>query len=385
MDQIIELLAHYWVDWQHTAIANTRYSVVLAASAFLMGGLIMAILKRGKIVRLMRQVMSGKQQLEKSEKTHEELISKQQFDEEQITGFQKRLEDASTDVQLEKEAHHENILKKDALLAKTVDEKQQEIDAISTMLDEKNLLADRLQNDLNEQKSKITQLEAAQVNSVEIENQVNQATTALESEKQQLEDELSKKNEQVKPSYQSFVAQPSENRPQVEEVESVSHVENIQQPTINQPVEKIEVALEPLVSEVKIVPETAKIEATIEQQAHQAEVLVEKVQNQVQQSMEPTLEQMAAMATAKAPKPDVKKKGVVSKVMGWFTSIDNALEDDDVVENIQEKVEFTQKPISKESPRTVASVAEDKGSSLAEFADKMDSIQSGFKRFFKKS
>lgn len=387
MDQVIELLAYYWADWQHTAIANTRYSVVLAALAFLIGGLIMAILKRGKIVKLMRQVMNGKQQLEKSEKTHEELLAKQKIDEEQITDFQNQLNEASADLQLEKEAHQENILKKDALLTKTVDEKLQEIDAISIMLDEKNLLTDRLQGDLNEQKNKIAQFEEAQAKIVEMQNQVSQSATDLNSAKQQLEDELSKKNEQVKQSYQSFVAQTPEITAQVKDAESVSQVENIQQPTINQPVEAVEIAQERRNIKVKVEPVAVKIEETIKQQAHQAEQLVEKVQDQVQKSMEPTLEQMAAKAATKTAKLDVKKKGIVTKVMGWFTSMDKVLEDDVVIEDVQEKreVQVERKPIKKESPRTVASVAEEKGSTMAEFADKMDSIQSGFKRFFKKS
>lgn len=383
MDQVIELMAYYLADWQQTAINNTRYSAVLAALAFLTGGLMMAILKRGKIVKLMRQVMNGKQQLEKSEKTHEELLSKQKIDEEQIAGVQQQLEDASTDLQLEKEAHQENILKKDELFTKAVVEKQQEVDAINTMLDEKNLLADRLQNDLNEQNTKIAQFEEAQSKIVEMQNQISKSTTELNTVKQQLESELTNKNEQVESSYQSYVDRASDEEYQLKQTKSVSDAEKIQHPVISQPTEKAEIPQEKPTLEVKVEP-VVKIEATVQQQV--AETV---------KPVEPTLEQRAALA-AKAKQPSVDKKGIVSKVMGWFTSIDKALEDDVVIENtpekvaIVEKVEIKSKPIIKQAPapkKVAAAVYEesDSSSTLAELADKMDSIQSGFKRFFKRS
>ncbi len=60
------------------------------------------------------------------------------------------------------------------------------------MLDEKTMLIDRLQGDLNEQESKIAQYAEAQVKNVELEKQINNSVTELNVVKQQLETELNR-------------------------------------------------------------------------------------------------------------------------------------------------------------------------------------------------
>ena len=346
MDQIIELMAFYWADWQQTAIANTRYSAVLAALAFLIGGLIVAILKRGKIVRLMRLVMQGEQRLEKSEKRHGELLTKQKNDEVQLAGFQQQLEQATVNLQQEKNEHQSDISKKEELFIIAANEKQQEVDAINTMLDEKTLLVDRLQDDLNERESKIAQYSEAQAKISGMEKEINQSATELNTVKQLLETELNSKKEQIEQSAKINADRVLELESQLKEITVAAEVEKIQQQTLIQHNKNSQILREKLKPEVKAEP-IARVENPVQQQKQQPTPVLsaEKIQVQIKHA-EPLVQTVQKTVSAKESGSD--KQGVVGQVVGWFSSMDKALESDKVTENNSELIEKTEKKLQNE-------------------------------------
>ncbi len=67
----------------------------------------------------MQQVTQGNQQLNKAEKTHQELFSKQKNDEAQIADIQQKLEQASKNLQQERNEYQSMISEKDELFIKT--------------------------------------------------------------------------------------------------------------------------------------------------------------------------------------------------------------------------------------------------------------------------
>jgi hypothetical protein len=55
MQKFIENFAYYWVDWQQTAISNIPYSIVLALFSMFIGGYIITVLKRKRIIGLKKK------------------------------------------------------------------------------------------------------------------------------------------------------------------------------------------------------------------------------------------------------------------------------------------------------------------------------------------
>jgi len=119
MDQYIELFAVYWVDWQQTAIANTRYTVVLATSAFLIGTFIISLLKALKIANLNKQLLAEQKQVEQLTSSHEELLNQHKTAEEQITSIQQQLSDTSDNFEKEKQQYQSDLIAKDKLLSES--------------------------------------------------------------------------------------------------------------------------------------------------------------------------------------------------------------------------------------------------------------------------
>lgn len=411
MELVIKLISLYWADLQQTAIANPRFSIILAALALLMGGLIVAILKRGKIAGLKRQVTQEKQQLEKTEKTHEELLTKQKNYETQITDVQQQLEQATKNLQHERNEHQSTLSTKDKLFIETANKKQQEVVEINTMLDEKTLLVDRLQGDLNEQESKIAKYAKAQAQIVEMEKQVYQSETELNTVKQQLETELNNKNEQIEQSAKIHKDRVSELELQLEKISDTSVAENIQQQVINQQSEKNQIIQEkeklevkadnPLVDmdtdmdteidldmdfDMEIDMDKEMDKTTIQQ--NDSLVAIPSEKSDTQEIHVESLEQ--EISTAKE-QTSAEKQGVVGQVLGWFSSMDKALENNEVNENnleSVEEVEIKRKPVIKENLNSEDTISDDEESSFSEklagVADKMDSFSGKFKNLYHK-
>ena len=86
--------------------------------------------------------------------------------------------------------------------------------------------------------------------------------------------------------------------------------------------------------------------------------------------------------------PNAKKQGVVGQVLGWFSSMDKAIEDE-LIEKPTRKEEIERKLEIKETSNSVtATIADDEESSfsekLADVADTMDSFSGKFKNLYRK-
>lgn len=428
MDKYIEILAVYWIDWQQTAIANTRYSVVLAVLAIFIGGLVVAALKRKKIVRLMFQVMQEKQHLEKAEKKQQELLNKQNADAELITELNQKLEQSAVLLQQEREQHQANIANKDEVFIKAANEKKLEIETIKSALNEKTRFSEQLQSKLNEQKEKIAQYSEAQAKIVSLENQLQQSVTELDSVKQQLQAAISGKAEQddqagkLKQTIQTQIDRILKLESQIDDVKNTSEGEQKQ---------KLEEQLE---TERKQ-QEQDRIAA--ERESKSAEELERKVQLQNQQLAEANEKAQAERKVVEETKQDVqfvseqvddkiasvaseqKKTSLVDGVLGWFSSLDKEIEAEVITEPVTESrgvektesveqkresvSEIIQKPLAErpvepveKKPATIvkkedraAVIPDDQdddsfSGKLAEVADKMDSFQEKLKGYFKR-
>jgi len=445
MDKYIELIAYYGIDWQQTAIANTRYSVVLAVFAIFVGGFIIAILKRRKIVKLMRQVMQIKQQLEKAEKKHEELVIQQKDDGLQIEGLQQQLEKASSTLKQEQEQHESILASKDELFIKAASDKKLEIDEINALLNSKNQLVEQLQAELDGQKEKIAKFTEAQAKIVELEDKSEQTASELSVVKQQLDTELEHKNERdeqidkLKQAAQTQIdrvldleaqlallknSRENEEKQQIETLESERL--QLEQVRLNE-VAKAKAESEKIIQEPESepemeIPEVSK-ETNVEVKTHTAEVVSKKVDLVVEQKPVESKTVVEKPIDSKA-KPKPEKEGVIKGVLGWFSSLDDAVAAEPVADEVEKSVDDSKieddieegqakngrnsnpvinKPapvsaaesvkiepviVTKKVTDSVLKVQEEEESDfsgkLAEVADKMDSLQDKLKGYFKK-
>ena len=346
MDLIIKLINIYSSHWLQTAIANPLYSAVLAALAFLVGGIFVNILKRGKIVKLTRQLAQEKQQLEKTESTRKELLTKQKNDEVQITHFQQQLEQTTKNLQQERNEYQSRRSEQDVIFLDATNEKQQKIVALNAMLDEKQLLTDRLEKDLNEQGKIIVQHEESQAKIVEMENLITQSSSELDTVKKQLKIELDTKNEQIEQAAKIHRDRVSELELQLKNPNDTNKEGINQQQVINQKSEKNQILEDKQTSDIKVDP-SVNIEKTIQQPDSQAAIPSEK--NHVQEKTIETTEQKVALVE----ETNIEKQGVAGQVLDWFSSKDKTLENNEGINANSEsaqKIETEIKPIIKESP-----------------------------------
>ncbi len=312
MELVTKLITIYWSHWLQTAIDNPIYSAVLAGLAFLVGGFFVNILKRGKIVKLTRQLAQEKQQLEKTESTHKELLTIQKNDEVQITHFQQQLEQTTKNLQQERNEYQSRRSEQDVIFLDATHKKQQKIVALNTMLDEKQLLADRLEKDLNEQGKKIAQHEETQEKLVEMESLVTQSSSELDAIKKQLKTELDTKNEEI------------EQAAKIHK-DKVSELEQILQDK-----QTSDITADPSVN----------VEKTIQQPGLQTAILIETSREQ----------EIDIESSEQKVKDTNTEKQDTNQVLDWFSSMDEALEINKDNTNSTQKIETEIKPIIEESP-----------------------------------
>ena len=346
MDLVTKLISIYSSHWLQTAIANPIYSAVLAGLAFLVGGFFVNILKQRKIVKLMRQATQERQQLEKAENTHKELLTKQKNDEVQITHFQQQLEQTTKNLQQERNEYQSRRSEQDVTFLKATNEKQQKIVALNAMLDEKQLLTDRLEKDLDEQGEIIVQHEESQAKIVEMENLITQSSSELDTVKKQLKTELDTKNEQIEQAAKIHRDRVSELELQLKKINDTNEEEINQQKVINQESEKNQILEGKQTSDIKVDP-SVNVEKTIQQPDLQAAISSEK--SHVQEKTIETIEQKVALAE----ETNIEKQGVTGQVLDWFSSKDKTLENNEGINTNSEsaqKIETEIKPIIEESP-----------------------------------
>ncbi len=452
MDKYIELMAFYWVDWQQTAIANTRYSVVLAVLAFFIGVIVIAIIKSFKISKLSKRLIESHQHLEQAQTKLEKLENEQKESAALITDQQQQLDQTTDTLQQEKESFKKQLEDKEALITSLTKEKQAEIDAINTTLSEKNKLLEQLQHKLDKQRDIVAKATTAQEQIAELEKRLASTTAEFNLAKQQLEAQTNLSNEQVaqlvkqEQSTKIQINRVLELESQLATLNDTHAVEKAQRLVIDKEQEQKDLlSQEANKPEVKqelpeIIPSgSPKNEALIEDKISTApskeQVTVEKVSSVPHKVEQETVVAQKQPKQAKQVKPEKSKQvasstpkksksGFVSKTMGWFSSMDNALEGGEVQKkpkavtkkpekdeaaktvtlepviqkNKQEETQTTVKKAADISTPKVATakqkavkknVIEDEeeasfSEKLADVADKMDSWQGKFKGFFNK-
>ncbi|MFK5947451.1 MAG: hypothetical protein QM500_01615 [Methylococcales bacterium] len=452
MDKYIELMAFYWVDWQQTALANTRYSVVLAVLAFFIGVIVIAIIKSFKISKLSKRLIESHQQLEQAQTKLEKLENEQKESAALITDQQQQLDQTENTLQQEREDFKKQLEDKEALIISLTKEKQAEIDAINTTLSEKNKLLEQLQHSLEEQRDVVAKATTAQEQIAELEKRLASSTAELNLAKQQLEAQTKISNEQVT----QLVKQEQSTKIQINRVlelesqlatlndthavEKAQHLvidkEQEQKDLLSQEANKPEVKQEVPEIITSVSPKKeALIEDKISTTPSKEQITVEKVSSVPHKVEEETVVAQKQPKPAKQPKPEKSKQvasstpkksksGFVSKAMGWFSSMDNALDGGDaqnspqvatnkseeekpakaitpdpVIQNTKQEGVSTmvEKPSEISVPKVEAAkqktvkkneIMDEEESSfsekLADVADKMDSFQSKFKGFFNK-
>ncbi len=179
-------------------------------------------------------------------------------------------------------------------------------------------------------------------------------------------------------------------------VTNVSETEKIQQ-AINQQSEKNQIQEEKQQLETKSDDPLINVEKNLQQQGFQAVISSEKSQEQeiplvnekipVQENHVESVKQKVTLAK----EPNAKKQGVVGQVLGWFSSMNKAIEDEIIEKNEKfiQKVEIKRKAEIKETPNSVTTkIVDDEESSfsekLADVADTMDSFSGKFKNLYRK-
>ena len=109
MDKLVEIIAPYWMSWQETALDNPQFSAVLAVSAFVIGYVIMAILKSVKISGLKRELAQQKILLDENKSKQDEFLIQKKNDSEQIASFQQQVEQLSNQLEKEKRDHNQTF------------------------------------------------------------------------------------------------------------------------------------------------------------------------------------------------------------------------------------------------------------------------------------
>jgi len=351
MDKYIEVMAFYWIDWQQTAIANTRYSVILAVLAFFIGALFIAISKSGKIRKLQKHLMQNGQLLDQANKTQDELVNQGKSDAVKITNLQQQLEQssinmqqqaeqASATLQQEIEKFQADIAKKDQLFIESTKEKQLVIDESNLKLNEKLQLSKQLQNKLDEQKSSIAQYDEVKSQLLEVTTQLSDTTTELNKAKSELETELQLKDtliekvDKQEKSTKNQLNRTLELESQLAEINKNNEIEKVQQQKKTLGLEKKTTAIkvEPVKETLKPLPVQTAVPGTIKKSSENPPVSVTETKPIKNEEVKISVKEDS-------------KLGLTDKVMGWFSSMDNALEGEDVNKDVP-KVES--KPVTTE-------------------------------------
>lgn len=299
MDQYIELIAYYLSDWKYTAIYNTRYSVVLAALAFLAGGMFISLLKRSSIKGLSQRVAEQNETIEQVKTKQEELLNKQKEDEEQKLVLQKKTDQLKTDVQ-----------KNEQLLNKSLDEKKIAANEFTAALNEKTQYSEQLKAELKEQKDKVSEYVVSQAKLVEVEKEVNETANKLDLSTQQLQQLETELNDKVK---------------QIEELESVK--QPFESEGMQQQLTKLESEIKVLQKKNKEAESKAAIAEDLENTIEQQNQQIAKFNNKLKLLL--PQQSSALIDIPEVVIDEEENEGIVKKVISLFKSMNSQVDDDD--------------------------------------------------------
>lgn len=377
MDKYIETMLIYWVDWQQTAILNTRYSVVLAVTAFILGGL---ILRRGKVAKLKQQLSQDKKLLTQVESKCEVLLTQQKSDAEKIDNIQQQLTQVSNSLQYEKDLHQSVISSKEQLFIKSINEKDQEIATLNTTFTDKTQLVDQLQNKLDTQHSNSSQFVELQEKMVQMEQGASESAIELNTLRQQLEIETNSKNELTdqlqkhEELAKNHVEITSALNLELEKMQSAVKTEDAQPQEAEPEIQTPQVTLETQETETDVESVTADI-AIPNDKPEETPPVANDVSNSFSSPAfnEPANNDLEPDKTTPIDQqnnePLVNPAPVTSEPVESITAVKRA-------------------PVTKARPVPIVEPIEENemtlSSKLAEVADKMDSFQGRIKGLFKK-
>lgn len=199
MDNLIEILAPLFLEWQQIVIANVGNSLFLAVLAFFVGVLISSFLAKDVTSSLKRQLIDEKKTTEQAETKCAELVKIQLHDAEQMTELQQNHEQIKNKLQAV-ETQCSDLTSKEQQLSKHLLVKQNERDDLDLALGEKTQLLQKLQTEFDGQKIKLSAFVLDKLKIDEIKR--NAEKNDLEADKvkqqlQQLEEQLKEKNQQI--------------------------------------------------------------------------------------------------------------------------------------------------------------------------------------------
>jgi len=201
MDNYIELLAFYLTDWQQAAIDNTRYSVLLFVIAFFSGYLLVTLLKKSVLKDLMQQLTAETKERQEIQQHCQNLTEEQQQNASKLAEIKQQVEQLS-----EQKSKSETLYKELEVIhqqqGKDFEAKQQQVNELKSMLEEKDQLLELLRNDLTVQKKQLESYNGDEKKTEEMALEIsalNNKNNLAEQKIQQLEKALANRSEEVTP------------------------------------------------------------------------------------------------------------------------------------------------------------------------------------------
>ncbi len=443
MDKLIEMLAVNWVDWRQLAIENMYFVALLGGLSFLLGMLVVSILKAFKIAGLNRRLSEEQSAIKQLNEQQENYLNQQQQDQEKLAALQQQLDTAANDLEQTKATHQSSLESKE----QTLNEKDAEVKKLNVQISEQSQQSEHLQTELDTYKEQTAQLTTLQNELAESKQKESMISAELSEVQKQLVTEMnekallaeqlesfkeSAKSDQEKVSEQAFEPTPSadveEPMQPATEKQVAEETENINaEPIIDtetQPVDTTEqdVALKKeSTSETKgMMDAVSEWFSSEDKDQRNEESAAESVDSGIGKSIEsaeveevtaePAFSQAENPATPEMDNQEnndeakSEKTGMVSGVLNWFNKLDDKLlakpkvdqEDPDIStpSSDEETVELNQastssteaKPTIKEAKEAEENEPVDMDNSFSEklsgFADKMESYNAKFKGMF---
>lgn len=348
MDRFIEIFVYYGSVWLQTALENREFSLALGGLAFLLGVLLIVIVKAGKIAKLNRQIQQSKGELEQAEHKQEALLLQQKERDGQISDLQLQLELSESNLTKQNQAHKAEISNKDLVHQNTINEKNKAIDGLNAAVNTKQQQAEQLQSQLDGQLVKIarfaeleSELAKAKQQEIEVSTAHQQQLAAVQQDQANLTRQLEASQQENAQLAQQLAQQKQANESLNEKLgsteaallamaEQLEAAERVQQ--------EIQSQVPMMVAEPEIEQAVEEASAPVIEAVESAPVMADSAPIEVE-----AVEQVEPAPAA--PMPVAEKKGVMGSMTGWFSSrhektenVGQALQEDAVEEESEESL-----------------------------------------------
>lgn len=199
MDNLIEIVAPVFLEWQQILINNTSHSRYLVALVFFATMLITAFLLKDVVSGLKRKLIAEKKNLSLAETKRVELEKIQLHDAEEMAGLQQKHDQMQIKLE-DAEKQTTSLQTKEKQLSKDLQARNTEHDKLNISVNEKSQLLDKLQGEFDQQKNKLSELVVEQLKIEEIERtaeKIDQESTRIKRQLQQVEEQLLEKNQLI--------------------------------------------------------------------------------------------------------------------------------------------------------------------------------------------